>query len=442
MGSDDVFVRVRDLRYRHPGSERDVLRVAGLEIGGRGLIALSGPSGAGKSTLLELLAGTFQDDYEGSVEVLGREWKTLRRDAERQRHLRRIGFIPQDFGLLAERTPSEQLYQDLADAGVPEADRAARIATALDAVGLAAVSDQPVKQLSGGQAQRVAIARMLARNVELVLADEPTANLDPRMRDEVMGLFRKLSESMPVVVVTHDAAVAAACDRTIILQGLAEPGEGTSEPVLTRRRSRAWSVAGLVAVVVLLGLGAVGASELLARRNHLDATGRRSKVAAAVTGAGQASAPSTAPAPSTTVAAPPTTPPSTAPPTTSAPSTTVTALPPDFQVLPPATVPPVSAECVEQLTYFADGNIGPLTCPNGGVNVVAWRSLELDDPIFTLGRFANPEQVLATTCQYMNDNETLPIATSAEEIAAAYYGWKFSVNPINSIVFGGCPSTP
>jgi ABC-type lipoprotein export system ATPase subunit len=160
----------------------------------------------------------LQSGYQGSVEVLGSEWRDLRRDAGRQRHLRRIGFIPQDFGLLPDRTPRQMLQQDLTDSGVPPEEYTGRIDRALCEVDMGDLADQRIASLSGGQGQRVAIARMLARDVDLVIADEPTANLDAGLRGIVMGLLRKLSEHVPVIVVTHDAAVAEACDRTIILQ--------------------------------------------------------------------------------------------------------------------------------------------------------------------------------------------------------------------------------
>src|SRR5215471_18497140 len=95
IGAAEPLVRIRDLRYRYAGSAEDVLRIPFLDIQGAGLIALTGASGAGKSTLVELIAGTLREPYGGSVQVLGQEWRELQRDADRQRHLRRIGLIPQ-----------------------------------------------------------------------------------------------------------------------------------------------------------------------------------------------------------------------------------------------------------------------------------------------------------------------------------------------------------
>jgi putative ABC transport system ATP-binding protein len=259
------LIRIRDLAYSYPGGP-EVLRIPALDVSGRGLIAITGPSGAGKSTFVELLAGTLQSGYQGSVEVLGSEWRDLRHDADRQRHLRRIGFIPQDFGLLPDRTPRQMLQQDLADSGVAPDEHAERIERALSEVGMGNLADQRIASLSGGQGQRVAIARMLARDVELVIADEPTANLDSELRSVVMTLLRKLSAYVPVVVVTHDAAVAEACDRTIILQPAATRLD-ENVPVHRPRRGRSPVV--FLMVAMLLVLGCVGGALLLIHnRSH------------------------------------------------------------------------------------------------------------------------------------------------------------------------------
>src|SRR5215469_8091089 len=190
-------IMIRNLRFRYPGSGEDVLRVPFLDVAATGMTAITGPSGAGKSTLIELLAGTLREPYEGSMQVLGAEWRSLTRDADRQRQLRRIGLIPQDYGLLTNRTPAELLSQDLADSGVAKDQRDARIVAALAAVGLGPFAGRTISGLSGGQRQRVAIARMLARQVECVIADEPTANLDPALTAETMALFRYLATRIP-----------------------------------------------------------------------------------------------------------------------------------------------------------------------------------------------------------------------------------------------------
>ena len=177
-GQAPAVVHIFGLRYRYPGSDRDVLRIPSLEISGPGLTAITGPSGAGKTTLAELIAGTLHNPYTGEISVLGVDLSTLRRDADRQRHLRRVGLIPQDFGLLPDRTVARLLDQDLTDAGVSRDEHGRRIATALDQVGLRAYAERPAAMLSGGQRQRVAIARMLARDVDLVIADR--ADCQPR----------------------------------------------------------------------------------------------------------------------------------------------------------------------------------------------------------------------------------------------------------------------
>lgn len=216
--SSDPIVAIQDLRFRYPGMRHDALRLSRLEIDRPGLIAITGPSGAGKSTLVELVAGTLNERYTGSVSVLGKEWSELRTDRSRQFHLRRIGLIPQDLGLLPHQTPSQMLRQALLDAGVPACECDDRVASALSRMDLDAYAHRRIAELSGGQKQRVAIARVLVRNVELILADEPTANLNPQLSDETIAVLRSIGQTIPVVVVTHDSRVAPLCDRQVRLE--------------------------------------------------------------------------------------------------------------------------------------------------------------------------------------------------------------------------------
>lgn len=260
MSSGESSVRIRDLHFRYPGATHDTLQIPALDVSGRGLIALTGPSGAGKSTLIELLAGTLRESYTGSVRVLGTELRELNRDADRQRLIRRIGLIPQDYGLLPGRTIEEVLRQDLSDAQVPTTEHDDRIARALAQVGLSDFAQRPSERLSGGQRQRVAIARMLARDVDLVIADEPTANLDPELVGETLALFRTLGNHVAVIIVTHDGRVAEQCDRTIVLQAAAFLPESPAEQRgYGDSSSRTiWHMLGLrTQVIILCSVGAV-----------------------------------------------------------------------------------------------------------------------------------------------------------------------------------------
>lgn len=288
-------VAIRDLRYRFPGSDQDVLRIPQLDIWSPGLTAITGPSGAGKSTLVEILAGTLREPFDGQVVVLGHDLARLERDADRQRHIRRIGLIPQDFGLMPRWTVRRILEQDLIDAGVPRHEIGQRIERALLQVDLLEFVDRTSVMLSGGQRQRVAIARMLARDVELVIADEPTANLDPTLVGSVIELFRGLAATRAVLIVTHDPTVAALCDRTIVLQSAAGAPANAWSP--RRRRTVVWGTA-----IGLLGTAIVAAIVLLATRSSSPEGQDQSLVpASSANGGNAATSSSSAPQPSASV---------------------------------------------------------------------------------------------------------------------------------------------
>ena len=269
------LITIRNLHYRYADTQKDVLRIPFLDISGNGLIAITGPSGAGKTTLVELLAGTLQEPYEGAVKVLGTDLQELRRDADRQRQLRRIGLIPQDYGLLANWTPRQTLEQDLSDAQMSSEQRPVRIEASLDQVGLNEFAERQIGSLSGGQRQRVAIARMLARDVELVIADEPTANLDPGLMVEVASLLKLLAQKVPVIVVTHDPRLAEMCDRTIVLQStVASLGEGSKAQgdLLSSQAggTAGWHRAALVLIIlfVVIAAGIAAGFLVISDRNN------------------------------------------------------------------------------------------------------------------------------------------------------------------------------
>jgi putative ABC transport system ATP-binding protein len=256
------IIRIRDLRFRYPGMNHDALWMPALVINRPGLVAITGPSGAGKSTLIELLAGTLREGYTGSLQVLGKEWAELRSDRSRQFHLRRIGLIPQDLGLLPNQTPRQMLSQALLDAGVPKKECDDRVLRALSQMDLDAYADRRIADMSGGQKQRVAIARALVRNVELILADEPTANLNTQLGDETVAVLKRIGKTIPVMVVTHDPRIAHLCDDQIKLAPppLAEPAAvGVASARRSRRKLALVSTAATCGVAAMVGLYLGGA---------------------------------------------------------------------------------------------------------------------------------------------------------------------------------------
>jgi ABC-type lipoprotein export system ATPase subunit len=260
------IVAIRDLRFRYPGMDHDALWMPALDISRPGLVAVTGCSGAGKSTLIELMAGTLSERYSGSVRVLGKEWAELRSDRSRQFHLRRIGLIPQDLGLLPNQTPRQMLCQALLDAGVPKAQCDDRVIRALSQMDLDVYMDRRIADMSGGQRQRVAIARALVRNVELILADEPTANLNTQLGDEIVAVLKRIGRTIPVVVVTHDPRIALLCDDRIHLAPPPFTEPVAAGPARVRRPRRKVAIVSTasscaVAAIVAMFVGAASPAE-------------------------------------------------------------------------------------------------------------------------------------------------------------------------------------
>ena len=202
---------------RYVLGEEIVLALAGvdLHIGRNEYVALIGPSGSGKSTLMNLL-GCLDSPSEGRYVLNGRDTSSLSEDELAAVRNREIGFVFQSFHLLPRQTALQNVMQPLVYRRMPPAERRKLAIEALTKVGLGDRLDHRPNQLSGGQRQRVAVARALVGQPSILLADEPTGNLDSRTSAEIMALFDALhARGQTVIVVTHEPDIAAHCRRTI-----------------------------------------------------------------------------------------------------------------------------------------------------------------------------------------------------------------------------------
>jgi putative ABC transport system ATP-binding protein len=212
-----ALVRARDVRRDYP-LERDAvhaLRGVSLEIEKGEYLAIVGPSGCGKSSLLNLL-GAIDAPTSGTVEIEGRNVSMLGDREVTEFRLKHIGFVFQRFYLLPILTARENVELPMAEAGVTAAERRQRSTELLRYVDLGDRVRHRPSQLSGGEQQRVAIARALANRPSLLLADEPTGELDARTGQEIISLFGRLNaDGTTVVVVTHDEGLARAARRIV-----------------------------------------------------------------------------------------------------------------------------------------------------------------------------------------------------------------------------------
>jgi putative ABC transport system ATP-binding protein len=215
------LVRIRDLhKVFRRGSERiDVLQGVNLEIPEGDFLALMGPSGSGKTTLLNLMGG-LDAPTEGSVEVAGDRVDKLSSGRLARWRARHIGFVFQLYNLLPVLTAERNVELPLLLTGLSRADRKRRVATALGVVGLGDRARHYPRQLSGGQEQRVGIARAIVTDPTLLLCDEPTGDLDRRSGDEILDLLQALNRDhgKTVVMVTHDPHAAARARRVLHLE--------------------------------------------------------------------------------------------------------------------------------------------------------------------------------------------------------------------------------
>ena len=212
-----AMLEVRALVREYPMGEERVAALRGVtfDVDDGDYAAIVGPSGCGKSTLLNLL-GVIDRPTSGTVSIGGERVDQLSDGRATEFRLRRIGFVFQRFYLMQALSARENIELPLAEAGLGKVARRDRARALLDYVGLGAREGHRPSQLSGGEQQRVAIARALANSPKIVLADEPTGELDARTGAEMIALFERLNaDGTTIVVVTHDEDLARAARRMI-----------------------------------------------------------------------------------------------------------------------------------------------------------------------------------------------------------------------------------
>ena len=211
--------------YRLEGVTVEALRGVSLRIDAGDYAAVVGPSGSGKSTLMHLLGG-LDRPTTGTLRVGGRDVSTMTEDELADLRNRTIGFVFQSFQLLPRTSAVDNVGMPLVYRGVRRAERRRRAVAALERVGMGHRLDHRPNELSGGEQQRVAIARALVGEPQVLLADEPTGNLDTRNGGEVMALLEALNreQGVAVVLVTHDLEIAGRARRQVrVRDGLLEP---------------------------------------------------------------------------------------------------------------------------------------------------------------------------------------------------------------------------
>ena len=230
MGQDGALVRVRDLhKIFHRGSERiDVLQGVDLDIPKADYLALMGPSGSGKTTLLNLLGG-LDRSTRGTVEVAGERIDQMSGSRLSRWRARHVGFVFQLYNLLPALTAERNVELPLLLTHLSKAERKQHVAAALSVVGLSDRTKHYPRQLSGGQEQRVGIARAIVNDPTILLCDEPTGDLDRKASDEILELLHRLNaeHGKTIVMVTHDPTAAARAKRTLHL----DKGVLQQEPV-------------------------------------------------------------------------------------------------------------------------------------------------------------------------------------------------------------------
>ena len=214
--------------FQMPAGPVAAVRDVSLEIGAGDHVAVRGPSGCGKSTLLHIL-GCVETPSSGTLLFDGADVARMSDGARSLLRLRQIGFVFQRFFLLPMLTAAENVELPLSEAGLPKAARRRRVSELLSYVGLSARSDHRPSQLSGGEMQRVAIARALANEPRLLLADEPTGELDRSTGEQIAALLGRVNaDGTALVIVTHDDALADRARRVLLM------ADGRIEKEVTR----------------------------------------------------------------------------------------------------------------------------------------------------------------------------------------------------------------
>lgn len=215
----ELAIRGARVRKVYPSPAGEVVALAGLdlEVAPGEFVAVTGPSGCGKTTLLNLL-GALDRPSDGRLEVFGADLARLDPRAAALYRRREVGFVFQQFHLVPTLTALENVALPLRYAGVPARERRRRAAALLDAVGLAPRAGHFPAILSGGERQRVAVARALVGGARLLLADEPTGNLDGATARDIVRLLRERAAERTLLLVTHDPEVAALAERRLRLR--------------------------------------------------------------------------------------------------------------------------------------------------------------------------------------------------------------------------------
>lgn len=219
-GAGEALIRLENVSktYRMGDFEVHALKGVSLDIPTGDFVAVMGASGSGKSTLMNIL-GCLDRPTNGRYLLAGEEVSTLDRDELAKLRNRTLGFVFQSFNLLARTSALENVELPLIYSGVPRREREVRAAEALRQVGLADRMDHHPSQLSGGQQQRVAIARALVNRPKVILADEPTGNLDSRTSVEVMAIFQELGQTgITLLLVTHEPDIARYASRVFVMK--------------------------------------------------------------------------------------------------------------------------------------------------------------------------------------------------------------------------------